>query len=70
MFNYLQIIGGTSAAIAAAGIVSDNTMWCGRNFATLTDEDGATTTAAGTSVCSKLPIYITHFQGFSRLYST
>jgi len=50
--DYIEIIGGTSAAIAAAGIVSDNTMWCGRNFATLTDEDGATTTAAGTSVCT------------------
>merc|ERR1712018_599392 len=50
--DYREIIGGTSAAIAAAGIVSDHNMWCGRNFATLTAEDGATTTAAGTSVCT------------------
>merc|ERR1711963_858040 len=50
--DYIEIIGGTSAAIAAAGIVSDHNMWCGRNFATLTAEDGATTTAAGTSVCT------------------
>merc|ERR1712122_44665 len=50
--DYIEIIGGTSAAIAAAGIVSDHNMWCGRNFATPTAEDGATTTAAGTSVCT------------------
>jgi len=50
--DYIEIIGGTSAAIAAAGIVSDHNMWCGRNFATLTAETGAITTAAGTSVCT------------------
>ena len=50
-WNIFQIIGGTTAAIAAAGIMSDNNLWCGRNFATLNAVDFAT--AAGASVCSK-----------------
>merc|ERR1719414_711820 len=47
--DYIEIIGGTTAAIAAAGKASDLTMWCGRNFATATD---TAFDAAGVSVCT------------------
>merc|ERR1712154_186050 len=47
--DYIEIIGGTSAAIAAAGIVSDNNMWCGRSFATAS---GMAYAVAGLSVCT------------------
>jgi len=44
--DYIEIIGGTKAAIADAGKASDNNMWCGRNFATADTLAGAATTAA------------------------
>jgi len=47
--DYIEIIGGTTAAIAAAGIMGDNNLWCGRNFATA---DATAFNAAGTSVCT------------------
>merc|ERR1712038_1758407 len=56
--DYIEIIGGTSAEIAANGILSDNNMWCGRNFASATGETDVDTTAtgagaiAGASVCT------------------
>jgi len=50
--DYIEIIGGTSAANAIAGIVSDNNLWCGRNFASLDAETGAITTGTGASVCT------------------
>ena len=48
--DIFQIIGGTTAAIAAAGTGGDNNLWCGRNFATA---DATAFNAAGTSVCSE-----------------
>jgi len=47
--DYIEIIGGTSAAIATIGISSDNNMWCGRYFSTFTNEGF---NAAGNSVCT------------------
>jgi len=50
--DYIEIIGGTSAAIAAiANTGSAQSLWCGRNFATLDNEAFA---AAGTSVCTNV----------------
>merc|ERR1711884_308983 len=48
--DYIEIIGGTTAAIAAAGKMSDMNMWCGRNFATATDVNFVN--AAAASVCT------------------
>jgi len=50
--DYIEIIGGTSAAIAANGIMSDNNMWCGRNFASATGLTDIATTGTGASVCT------------------
>jgi len=47
--DYIEIIGGTTAILAAAGTMSDLNMWCGRNFATATD---TTYDATGASVCT------------------
>jgi len=47
--DYIEIIGGTTAIIAAMGIVSDNNMWCGRTFQTATN---LAYDAAGNSVCT------------------
>ena len=56
MFKF-QIIGGTSAAIAKQGIRSDNNLWCGRNFASLTGKTFAN--QAEESVCSKFSFHFT-----------
>jgi len=53
--DYIEILGGTSATIAAiaapATHASSNNLWCGRNFATLNDEGY---NAAGNSVCTSV----------------
>jgi len=53
--DYIEIIGGTTAAIAAAYGSSSNTQWCGRNFATANDEAYA---LAGTSVCTSVTPFV------------
>jgi len=55
--DYIEIMGGTTAANAAMGVNSDNNIWCGRNFATADNVDFAT--AAAASVCtSSVPFRI------------
>jgi len=55
--DYIEIMGGTTAANAAMGVQSDNNIWCGRNFATADNVDFAT--AAAASVCtSSVPFRI------------
>jgi len=47
--DYIEIMGGTTAANAAMGVQSDNNIWCGRNFATL---DNVAFDVAAASVCT------------------
>jgi len=55
--DYIEIMGGTTAANAAMGVNSDNNIWCGRNFATADNVNFAN--AAAASVCtSSVPFRI------------